>query len=75
LPKEKEKSLLTIGLESVGSYYKQMFTLKQIQNALWPLINKDANTGSEKLANDFLLDTINEAQKLIKENEKIESKS
>lgn len=66
---------MTIRLESVGSYYKQMFTLKQIQAALWPLINKDANTGSEKLANDFLLDTINEAQKLIKENEKTELKS
>lgn len=52
-----------------------MFTLKQIQAALWPLINKDAHTGVEKAFNDFILDTINEAQKLIKENEKIESKS
>lgn len=47
-----------------------MFTLKQIQTALWPLINKDAHTGAEKEANDFLLDCLNEAQKLIKENEK-----
>ena len=47
-----------------------MFTLKDIQNALWPLINKDANTGDEKRFNDFLLDVINEAQKLIKEREK-----
>ncbi len=46
-----------------------MFTLKDIQNALWPLINKDANTGDEKKFNDFLLDCINEAQKLIKEYE------
>ena len=52
-----------------------MFTLKQIQAALWPLINKDANTGAEKSANDFILDVINEAQKLIKENEKTELKS
>jgi hypothetical protein len=47
-----------------------MFTLKDIQNALWPLINKDANTGDEKRFNDFLLDVINEAQKLIAEREK-----
>jgi hypothetical protein len=47
-----------------------MFTLKDIQNALWPLINKDANTGDEKKFNDFLLDVINEAQKLINEREK-----
>lgn len=45
-----------------------MFTLKQIQAALWPLINKDANTGAEKSANDFILDVINEAEKLIKTN-------
>lgn len=47
-----------------------MFTLQQIKNALYPLINKDANTGVEKSFNDFLLDVVNEAQKLIKENEK-----
>ncbi len=52
-----------------------MFTLKDIQNALWPLINKDANTGAEKLANDFILDVYNEAAKLIKQHEKTESKS
>lgn len=46
-----------------------MFTLKQIQAALWPLINKDANTGNEKRFNDFVLDTINEAAKLIKQYE------
>lgn len=47
-----------------------MFTLQQIQTALWPLINKDAHTGDEKRFNDFILDVINEAQKLIKEREK-----
>lgn len=52
-----------------------MFTLKQIQAALWPLINKDAHTGAEKAFNDFLLDVINEAAKLIKQHEKTESKS
>ena len=52
-----------------------MFTLKQIQAALWPLINKDAHTGAEKSFNEFLLDTINEAQKLIKSIEKTELKS
>lgn len=66
---------MTIGLESVAFRHKQMFTLKQIQAALWPLINKDANTGVEKSFNDFILDTINEAQKLIKSNEKTELKS
>lgn len=45
---------------------KKMFTLQQIQDALFPLINKDANTGDEKNANDFLLDMYNEAKKLIK---------
>ena len=48
-----------------------MFTLKDIQNALWPLINKDAHTGDEKRFNDFLLDVINEAAKLIQEREKV----
>lgn len=47
-----------------------MFTLQQIQTALWPLINKDAHTGDEKRFNDFILDVINEAAKLIKEREK-----
>lgn len=46
-----------------------MFTLQQIQAALWPLINKDANTGDEKKFNDFILDVINEAEKLIKNRE------
>lgn len=52
-----------------------MFTLQQIKDALFPLINKDANTGAEKSANDFLLDCVNEAVKLIKQYEKTESKS
>jgi len=52
-----------------------MFTLSQIQKALWPLINKDANTGAEKSFNNFVLDTINEAEKLIKEYEKTKSQS
>ncbi len=47
-----------------------MFTLKDIQNALWPLINKDAHTGAEKEANDFLLDCLNEAKKLLDKLEK-----
>lgn len=47
-----------------------MFTLKQIQDALFPLINKDANTGREKEANDFILDCVNEAKKLIEKLEK-----
>jgi hypothetical protein len=42
-----------------------MFTLQQIQAAIFPLINKDANDGIEKQANDFLLDFYNEAKKLI----------
>ncbi len=42
-----------------------MFTLKDIQNALWPLINKDAHTGVEKEFNNFLLDCVNEAKKLL----------
>ena len=46
-----------------------MFTLKDIQAALWPLINKDANTVDEKRFNDFLLDVINEAEELIKQYE------
>ena len=48
-----------------------MFTLQQIKNALYPLINKDANTGAEKKFNDFILDVINEAEKMIKQNEKL----
>lgn len=47
-----------------------MFTLQQIKDALFPLINKDANTGTEKEFNDFLLDCVNEAAKLIKQHEK-----
>ena len=42
-----------------------MFTLQQIQDALFPLINKDAHTGKEKEFNDFILDVVNEAKKLI----------
>lgn len=45
-----------------------MFTLDQIKSALFSLINKDANTGIEKEANDFLLDAFNEAKKLIAKN-------
>jgi len=51
-----------------------MFTLQQIKSALFPLINKDAHTGAEKAFNDFILDVVNEAAKLIKQYEKIESK-
>lgn len=47
-----------------------MFTLQQIKDALFPLINKDAHTGVEKSFNDFILDCVNEAAKLIQENEK-----
>lgn len=46
-----------------------MFTLDQIKSALFSLINKDANTGIEKEANDFLLDAFNEAKKLIAKND------
>ncbi len=42
-----------------------MFTLDQIKAAIFPLINKDANTGVEKEFNNFLLDFYNEASKLI----------
>lgn len=44
-----------------------MFTLDQIKAALFPLINKNAHTGDEKKFNDFILDCVNEAAKLIKE--------
>jgi hypothetical protein len=46
-----------------------MFTLDQIKSALWPLMNKDANTGIEKEFNNFILDTFNEAKKLIAKND------
>lgn len=42
-------------------------TRQQIQDALFPLINKDANTGDEKECNDFLLDCVNGAEKLLAE--------
>lgn len=45
-----------------------MFTLQQIKDALFPLINKDANTGAEKEFNDFILDCVNEAKKLIEKS-------
>lgn len=72
--------MLTIGWGSVGLRYetlrrnKKMFTLDQIKNALFPLINKDANTGVDKEANDFLLDCFNEAKKLIKQHEETKPK-
>lgn len=49
-----------------------MFTLQQIKNALFPLIDKDAHSGAEKEFNNFLLDVVNEAAKLIKQHEKTE---
>ena len=42
-----------------------MPTLKQLQDALFPLINKDANEGQEKTFNDFVLEAYNELKKLI----------
>ena len=46
-----------------------MFTLQQIKDALFPLINRDANTDDEKKFNDFILDCVLEAEKLIKQYE------
>lgn len=65
---KKKRKKIACSVKQI-SVVSKMFTLDQIKSALFSLINKDANTGIEKEANDFLLDTFNEAKKLIAKND------